>query len=99
MNRDVPITDKAQNTLPDIQLSTAYTVFRLYVKDIEGQAHYRIEESRQVNQPLRLLESILNPYASFEKKLGLLEAKLDSLISINKGKQPETDNAMSHNKI
>jgi hypothetical protein len=89
LNRDVPITDKAQTTLPDIQLSTAFRVFRLYVKNIEGQAHYRIEESLQVNQPLRVLESILNPYARFEKKLDLLERKLDSLTSIVEGRQAE----------
>lgn len=53
----------------------------------------------QVNQPLRLLESVLNPYTTFEKKLDLLEAKLDSLISIYKGKPPETDSANSQNKI
>ena len=55
-----------------------------YVKNLGGQAHNRIEESHQVNQPPGLLESILNPYASLEKKIDLLETKLDSLISINK---------------
>ena len=94
LNKDIPITDKAQNTLPDIQLSTAFRVFRLYVKNIQGQAHYRIEESLQVNQPLRLLESVLNPYATFEKKLDLLESKLNSLIPINKGQLPETNMQM-----
>ena len=31
INKDVPITDEAQLTLPDIQLSTADRVFRLHV--------------------------------------------------------------------
>jgi hypothetical protein len=90
LNKGVPITDKAQITLPDIQISTAFRVFRLYVKNLDGQANYRCEESLQINQPLRGLESILKPYASLEKKLDLLESKLDSLISINKGKPPES---------
>lgn len=92
LNKDVPINDKAQITLPDIQLSTAFRVFRAYVKNLDSQGIDRIEESLKVNQPLGILESILNPYASFEKKLDSLEAKLDSLISINKGNTP-TDSA------
>jgi hypothetical protein len=90
INKDIAITDEAQLTLPDIQLSTADRVFRLYVKNLEGQAYYRIEELLQVNQPLQILESILNPYAAFEKKLDLLEAKLDSFLSINNGRPLET---------
>lgn len=80
INKDVPITDKAQVTLPDIQLSTAHRVFRLYVKNLGGQAHYRIEELLQVNQPLQLLESILNPYGAIEKKIDTLTTKVESLI-------------------
>ncbi len=51
-NKDVPITDKAQMTLPDIQLSTAFETFRLYVKNLEGEANYRCEASLQVNKAL-----------------------------------------------
>jgi hypothetical protein len=80
INKDVPITDEAQVTLPDIQLSTAFRVFRLYVKGLGGKPYYRIEELLKVNQPLRALESILNPYSALEKKLDLLAARLDSLL-------------------
>ena len=51
-NRDVPITDDAQLTLPDIQLSTAFQTFRLYVKNLQGKANYRAESLVQVNEPL-----------------------------------------------
>jgi hypothetical protein len=90
INKDIPITDEAQVTLPDIQLSTAFRVFRLYVKNLGGQPYYRIEKLLQVNQPLRLLESVLNPHAALEKRLDLLAAKLDSIISINNGRPLET---------
>lgn len=98
INKDIPITDEAQLTLPDIQLLTAFRVFRLYVKNLGGQPYYRIEELLQVNQPLQVLESMRNPYEALEKKLDLLKARLDSLTSINKGRPPESDGQIT-NKI
>ena len=64
-DKDVPITDKAQIILPDIQLSSAFETFRLYVKNLGGDAFYRCEDSRQVNQPLvPYLNSTINPVRS-----------------------------------
>ena len=51
-NKDIPITDEDQVTLPDIQLRRTFHVFRLYVKNLDGKAYYRCEDSRVVNQPL-----------------------------------------------
>ena len=51
-NKDIPITDIGQLSLPNIQLTTAFTAFRLYVKNLEGNAFYRCEDSRVVNQSL-----------------------------------------------
>lgn len=82
INKDVPITDKAQVTLPDIQISTAFRVFRLYVKNLEGQPYYRCEESRQVNQPLQILDSMLNVNQGVEKRMDELSRKIDSLIKL-----------------
>ena len=89
-DKDVPITDKAQIILPDIQLSSAFETFRLYVKNLGGDAFYRCEDSRQVNQPLcRILKfdnqsSWQQCVARIEKMEGkidaLLENKKDSLI-------------------
>ena len=60
-NKDIPITDIGQITLPNIQLKTAFSVFRLYVKNLEGKAHYRCEDSRVVSQPLgEFLNSSIN---------------------------------------
>jgi hypothetical protein len=86
LSKDVPITDKAQVTLPDIQISTAFRVFRLYVKNIRGQAHYRCEESLQVNQPLQILDSMLNVNQGVEKRIDELSGKIDSLIDLTNKK-------------
>jgi hypothetical protein len=42
-NKDVPITDEAQLTLLDIQLSTVFQTFRVYVKNLQDKAHARSE--------------------------------------------------------
>ena len=39
---------------------------------------------------VHVLESILKPYASLEKKIDLLETKLDSLITMDKGQSPSS---------
>lgn len=72
-NKDIAITDKAQVTLPDIQLSTAFQTFRLYVKNLQGQAHFRCEDSRQINQSATAyLSSIINPHNQILSKLETL---------------------------
>jgi hypothetical protein len=81
LSKDVPISDKAQMTLPDIQLSTAFGVFRLYVKNLKGQPYYRCEDSRSVNDSIRALKSLINPNEDLEKKIDNLTAKIESLIS------------------
>jgi len=77
LNKDVPITDKAQVTLPDVQLSTASKVFRSYVKNLNGQAHYRVEDSLQVNQTLKFFESALYPQKEITSKLDAILAILN----------------------
>ena len=73
MNKDVKISDKAQQTLPDIQLIHADRVFRLYVKIIEGKAYCRGEESLVLNQLLpQALDTIRHPYKSIEEKMDTL---------------------------
>jgi hypothetical protein len=92
INKDIPITDEAQLTLPDIQLSTANRVFRLYVKNLGGQAHYRIEELLQVNQPLQILDSMLNVNQGVEKRIDELNRKIDSLINLINKNQNNSQN-------
>jgi hypothetical protein len=73
-NKDVPITDKEQVTLPDIQLKTAFETFRIYVKNIAGQACARVEASVKLNELLTpYLESNINP-------AGEILSRLNSLI-------------------
>jgi len=61
-NKDIPITDNAQITLPDVQLTTALETFRLYVKNVNGNACYRIESSIQVSKSLaKYLANTINP--------------------------------------
>lgn len=80
-NKDMPITDKAQMVLPDIQLSSALETFRLYVKNLGGDAFYRCEDSRQVNQPLvAYLNSTINPAAAMFARIEKIEGKIDAVL-------------------
>lgn len=84
-NKDVPITDKAQIILPDIQLSSAFETFRLYVKNLGGDAFYRCEDSRQVNQPLTAyLNSTINPVAAMFARFEKMERKIDAFLENKK---------------
>ena len=84
-DKDVPITDKAQLTLPDIQLSSAFETFRLYVKNLGGEAFYRCEDSRQVNQPLvPYLNSTINPAAAMLARIEKMEGKIDAFLENKK---------------
>jgi hypothetical protein len=70
INNDVEITDKAQVTLPDIQLESADRVFRWYVKNLQDKAVYRAEESLKLNLPLvEALDAIRCPNKRIEEKL------------------------------
>jgi hypothetical protein len=62
LNKDIEIDDKAQLTLPGIQLKSACRVFRQYVKSLHDKAVYRSEESLTLNNNhrLRLIEALEN---------------------------------------
>lgn len=79
-NKDVPITDKAQLTIPDIQLSTALQTFRMYVKNLNGRANHRCETSMEINQLLpTYLSSNINPSIEILSKLDSLTRDLESI--------------------
>ena len=78
-NKDIPITDNAQVTLPDIQLSTAFETFRLYVKNLQSQAHLRCEDSMQINEPVTFLTSIINPHGKILSTLEQLTKEIKEL--------------------
>jgi hypothetical protein len=70
LNKDVEMTEKAQVTLPDIQLKTVDGVFRLYIKSLTNKAVCRAEESLKVGSLLpEALDSIRCLYKSIESKL------------------------------
>jgi hypothetical protein len=70
LNKDIRIDEKAQLTLPDIQLKTAASVFRLYIKSLKDRAVCRAEESLKVDSLLpEALDNIRHPYKSIESKL------------------------------
>lgn len=80
LNKDILISDKAQLTLPDIQLKYADRVFRLYVKIIEDKTYYRSEESLTLEQILpEALDKIRHPYRSVEDKIDQLTEKINQL--------------------
>jgi hypothetical protein len=54
INQDIGINIVEQLSLPDLQLRVYDRIFRLYVNSIDGSSYYRIEESRQVNQAVRV---------------------------------------------
>jgi hypothetical protein len=77
VNKDVEIDEKAQLTLPEIQLKHASRVFREYVKVIQGKACFRIEESLKLNEILpAALENIRYPFTSLEKRIEELESRI-----------------------
>jgi hypothetical protein len=55
INKDIPINNMTQLTLPDIQISMAEKAFRGYVKLISsGKAYYRVEQSLAPNEPVNI---------------------------------------------
>ena len=79
-NKDVSITDEAQLTLPDLQLSTAFQTFRIYVKNLEGKAHARCESLVKVNRPLvQFLKSKINPEAEILSRIDRLSADIKEI--------------------
>jgi len=91
LNKDIEIDEKAQLTLPDIQLTNMDRVFRQYVKIREAKAYYRIEESLKLNEILPMaLDNIIHPNKSLEKKVEelarsneRLNQKIDAVIKVN----------------
>ena len=90
VNKDIEITDKAQLTLPSIQLKYAGRVFRTYVKLLGEKAAYRVEESVKVDLSLiyafdyisqnRELQKQVNDLTATVKKIA---AALGVLVSTN----------------
>ena len=63
LNKDIGINIIEQLSLPYLQLRIYDTIFRMYVKNIDGSSYYRIEESKQVNQKVRFaIPEIRNMY-------------------------------------
>jgi hypothetical protein len=82
LNKDIEIDDKAQITLPYIQLRHAGRVFREYVKIINGKALCRVEESLRLNELLpEALDNIRHPFKSLERKLDDLPKCIDELFN------------------
>ncbi len=79
-NKDVSITDEAQLTLPDVQLSTAFQTFRIYVKNLGGKAHARCESLVKVDRPLvKYMESTINPVSEILSSIDRLSADVKEL--------------------
>ena len=53
LNKDIGINIIEELSIPNLQLRVHDRIFRLYVKSINGNSCYRIEESKQVNQEIR----------------------------------------------
>ena len=52
INKDIGINRMAQITLPDVRISTAEKVFRVFVKIVNEKASYRNEASLSPNKPI-----------------------------------------------
>jgi hypothetical protein len=104
VNKDIEIDDKAQITLPDIQLKYADRVFREYVKIIQGKAYYRMEESLKLNELLPVaLDKIRFPFVSLEKRIEDLERNdncqlVNKDLKTNLGSRLETASTHSYEK-
>jgi hypothetical protein len=107
LNKDIKIDEKAQLTLPNIQLTHMDRVFRLYVKIIEGKAYYRTEESLKLDEILPMaLDNIINPNKSLEKKIeelarsnAQLNQKLDAVIKVNPRIEIGNQEYQQHNEL
>jgi len=79
INNDIPISDKAQIYLPDLELKIAGRVFRMYVKSLEGNSVGRVEDSKEVNQPLSSFRDLLEPDQTILQTIQNLSDKIDNL--------------------
>jgi len=79
INNDIPISDKAQIYLPDLQLKSAGGVFRMYVKSLEGNSVGRVEDSKEVNRPLSSFSDLLKPDRTILQTIQCLSEKIDNL--------------------
>jgi hypothetical protein len=63
--------------LPDIQLSTAFQTFRVYVKNLGGKAYARCESLVKVDQSLVMfMESNINPVSEILSAIDRLGANV-----------------------
>jgi hypothetical protein len=91
LNKDVKIDERAQLTLPDIQLTHLSRVFRLYVKIMNGETNFRVEESLKLDEALpEALDNIRYPFRSLETKIDgllrnieLVSRKMDFILTNN----------------
>jgi hypothetical protein len=92
LNKDIEVNDKAQVTLPDIQLKTAARVFRIYMKSLQGRAVCRAEESLRLDLVLPVaLDNIRHPYRSIDAKL----SKILEIVERNESHSPDNSLAQS----
>jgi hypothetical protein len=86
LNKDIRIDEKAQLTLPDIQLKTAASVFRLYIKSLQNRAVCRAEESLKLDLLLpEALDNIRHLHESIESKLLDIDQQIKNVnAEINK---------------
>jgi hypothetical protein len=92
LNKDIEINDKAQVTLPHIQLKSAARDFRLYIKSLKNRAVCRAEESLKLALPLpEALDNIRHPYKSIESKL----SKILEIVERNEKYSSNNDVAQS----
>lgn len=87
INNDIPISDKAQLYLPDIQLKFAGRVFRTYIKWLDNKLVNRIEESKEVNKPLSSFNDLWKPDLNMPQTIQKLSEKIDYLYHIQKHRQ------------
>jgi hypothetical protein len=92
LNKDIRIDEKAQLTLPDIQLKTGASVFRLYIKSLKDRAVCRVEESLKVDVILaEALDNIRHPHKSIESNL----TKILDILQRNEKHSPNNGIAAS----
>ncbi len=91
LNKDIRVDEKAQLTLPNIQLKTVAGVFRLYIKSLKDRAVYRAEESLKVGSLLPEALDNIRPYKSIESKL----SKILQIVQRNEEHSPDNILAQS----
>lgn len=87
LNKDIPIDEKMQLSLPQMQLTSSMGVFRMYVKPLGDKAYWRVERSVSPRLSIQqTIDNMLNPSNSLFKclddRMDQMDSKLERIYNL-----------------